>query len=375
MRRKGTRRRILTWALTALLTVMVPVRDGMSAAPAHAQQDPIGNGGLDGAVGDEALGQSNGMGTGGTRGAGNSGGPLQAVDQRQPSTASRNLAGMPSPPTFPTLTVPGAADNWNSNHDRAACALMIERTTHVGAEVYSLSVQQPTLSHCYDPLSFNAAWSRDRLALRVKASAAGATSDPLLGLSGSASGVTGSVALALEYSPMERVSWTIESLMGGTQVSTQTLRYSPSPEWYARMSLGSSSGYGTSFATQQMEVGYQGSGGTQVALSLGRQLSGIAEYDTTIFTLSTSLHDVSAELKYASFSTMITSSEESSAGYTSHYSALKFAFPLLGWLWTVSGTMADSSNIMVDVSMAKDNLSVGLTLNPLDVRLSYEAKF
>jgi len=403
---------MLAWALTALLAVVVPVRDGTSAAPAQAQQVIIGSGGSDGFNGDGALAQSNGVGNGGNGGsrgsernqggrgghdgdgrgggsinagtsgsggdrgivgAGNSGGPLQVVVPRPPGVASGHLAGITSPPTFPSFTPPGVADSWNANHDLAVCALMLERVTHVGSEVYSLSFLQPTLSQCSDPLSLNFGWVRDHLALRLKASTVGAN-DPTPVLSGSASGAISNLAVALEYTPAERLSWTVERLTSGPQVTTQTsLRYAPAAGWYTLLSQsGSSVGDGMSSTAQQVEVGYQSFGGPQVALRLGRQLYGIVEYDTTSFTVSTSLQDVSVQFEY-SVSALITSPEEPSPGQTSYYPALRFAFPMLGWLWTVTGTMAEGSNVMVDVFVQRNSLSAGLSLTPLDFRLSYQA--
>ncbi len=392
---------MLARALTATLAVIVPLWYGMNAVPAHAQQVTIGNGGSGGFVGDGVSGESNGMGNPGDDGDGGGGGSINAGNSgsvasrgtggagspgghgvpqvfvpSQLSTGSGNLARITSPLTFPNFNPPGDADGWGAIHDLTACAPMMERVTHVGSEVYSLTFQQPTLPQCSDTSSLTLAAVRDRLAVRLKASAAGAIGDLVSGMNDSATGATSSLDFTLEYAPSDSFSWTIQGLMNGSEVSTKTMLLLSLPaDWYMRWSLsGSSLGDGTSSMTQQMEVGYQGHAGPHVSLSLGRQLSGIADYNATTFTLSTSLRDVSAQLDY-SVMTTITTAEEAWAVQTSRYTTLKFAFPMLGWLWTVSGKMADANNVIVGLSMGNDNLSMDLSLAPLDFRLSYEAKF
>jgi hypothetical protein len=132
------------------------------------------------------------------------------------------------------------------------------------------------------------------------------------------------------------------------------LQYSPSADWYmlAFMS-GWSLADGTSSTTQRIEVGYQGHAGPRVSLALERQLLGIAEFDTTTFTLGTSLHDVSAQFNYTvATSCMVMGGL--SVTQTLHSSTLGLTFPGNG--------REDSS------------LSGDLSLIPLAFVLSYVAE-
>ncbi len=152
------------------------------------------------------------------------------------------------------------------------------------------------------------------------------------------------------------------------------LLYSPSADWYMRAFMsGWSLGDGTSSTTQQVEVGYRGHAGPQVSVTLARQLIGLTEFDTTTFTLSTSLHDVSAQFNYTIATANVTTAEFS-AVQTLHYANLSLTFPINGWWWTVSGMMGDASNVTVTFFRENSNLSGSVSLVPLGFSLSYEAK-
>ena len=284
---------------------------------------------------------------------------LQVLLSPHLSSANVNLTEIATPTAFPTFPPPADAGGWFS--DLTTCDLVMQRVTHAGAEVYSLTFQQPTWSQCSDSWSLNWTLVRDRLAVWLNASGIDATSN-------FASGLNVSGALSKD------LSWTVQGLVSGSQGGTQTmLQYSPSADWYMRgVVFGWSLGDGTSFTTQQVQVGYRGTDGPQVSVTLARQLIGIAEFDTTLFTLGTSFHDVSAQFGYKT-STVTTA--EFSAVQTLHYPTLSFTFPIKGWWWTVSGMMGDASNVMATFSREDSNLSGELSLAPLGFGLSYKTKF
>ncbi len=284
---------------------------------------------------------------------------LQVLLPPHLSSASVNPTEIAPPTAFPTFPLRADAGGWVS--DLTTCDLVMQRVTHAGAEVYSLTFQQPTWSQCSDGWSLNWTVVRDRLAVWLNASGTDATSN-------FASGLNVSGALSKD------LSWTVQGLVSESQGGTQTmLQYSPSADWYVRGSVfGWSLGDGTSFTTQQVQVGYQGQAGPQVSVTLARQLIGIAEFDTTIFTLGTSFHDVSAQFDYRT--TTVTIAEFSTV-QALHYPTLSFTFPIKGWWWTVSGMMGDASNVMVTFSREDSNLSGELSLAPLGFGLSYKTKF
>ncbi len=284
---------------------------------------------------------------------------LQVLLPLHLSSASVNLTEIATPTAFPTFSLPADAGGWVS--DLTTCDLVMQRVTHAGAEVYSLTFQQPTWAQCSDNWSLNWTVVRDRLAVWLNASGSDA-------ISNFASGLNVSGALSKD------LSWTVQGLVSESQGGTQTmLQYSPSADWYVRGFVsGWSSGDGTSFTTQQVQVGYQGLAGPQVSVTLARQLFGIAEFDTTIFTLGTSFHDLSAQFSYK---TMTMTMSEFSAVQTLHYPALSLTFPINRWWWTVSGMMGDVSNVMVTFSREDSNLSGELSLAPLGFGLSYKTKF
>jgi hypothetical protein len=215
---------------------------------------------------------------------------------------------------------------------------------------------------------------RERLAAWLIASGADTASNFASGRNVSATDGTSSLTYGLRYALSKDLSWTVQGLASESQGGTQTmLQYSPSADWSIRGFVsGWSSSDGTSSTTQQVQVSYQGHAGPQVSVTLARQLFGIAEFDTTIFTLSTSFHDVSAQFDYP---TTTMTMAEFSAVQTLQYPALSFTFPINGWWWTVRGTMGNTSNVMVTFSRENGNLSGELSLAPLGFGLSYETKF
>lgn len=268
---------------------------------------------------------------------------LQVLLSPNLSSASVNLTGgIATPPTFPTFRLPAVTDGWAANHD----------------------------------LSANWTAVSDRLAVWLNASGTDAISNIASGLNVSATDATSSLAYGLRYPLSKDLSWTVQGFVSGSQGGTQTMlqySYSPSADWYMRGFVsGLSSGDGTSSTTQQVQVGYQGHAGPQVSVTVARQLFGIAVFDSTIFMVGASLHDVSAQFDYKT--TTVTFAEFSTV-QTLHYPTFSVTFPIKGWWWTVSGMMGDASNVMVTFSREDSNLSGKLSLAPLGFGLSYETKF
>ncbi len=294
-----------------------------------------------------------------------------------------------SPPTFPTFTLHGNADGWSTDRDLGACNLAMQRLTRAGSEVSWLTYQQPTTPACSAVQSLMWIVTRDRLAVWLNALAIGtpsslgldafandAMSSLRYGFNDSITDVTSNLSYGLRYTLSEHLSWTVQGLTDGSQDGTQImLLYSPFADWYMRWSVsGWSLGDGTSSAVQQVQLGYQGYLGPQVSVTLARQLIGLTEFDTTTFTLSTSLHDVSAQINYRVAAANVTF-EDFSAAHTLGYLTLSLTFPISGWWWTVSGMMGDLSNVVVSFSREDGNLAGNLSLVPLGFGLSYETKF
>jgi hypothetical protein len=195
-------------------------------------------------------------------------------------------------------------------------------------------------------------------------------------LNSSAADATSSLGYGFRYAVSDHLSWTIQGLSSGSVQSTQTmLQYSPSAEWFIQYLVsGSSLGDGTSFGMQQVEVDYRARAGLHAAMSLTRQSLGSAEFDTTTFTMGTSLHDVSAQVGYT-VATSTATADAFSAVQTLGYTTLSLTFPVSTWWWTVTGTMGNAGNASVAFSSEDGNLVVSVPIVPFGgFFLSYESR-